>query len=195
MDCGGDGNDGPMDGGGDGTDPPMDWRGDWNDPPIDSGEDEEQMTEQWIEEEMEKTDECIELEQEITTECFEKKQGMTDKWMEEEMTMRSTFQNILHASIASFVLTAAATWPALSFEAGKIDGTVQHTWNVPAAKNVSRDEGHQDGACEQTTTANRVFALATAEMSSFIGAEKNGYAFQQFQLPFFCTLWIKNIYR
>ena len=58
---------------------------------------------------MEKTDKCIELEQEITNECFEKKQGMTDEWMEEEMTMRSTFQNILHASIASFVLTAAAT--------------------------------------------------------------------------------------
>ena len=39
-------------------------------------------------------------------------------------------------------------------------------------KNVSRDEGHQNGACEQAATANRVFALATAEMSSFIGAEK-----------------------
>ena len=39
-------------------------------------------------------------------------------------------------------------------------------------KNVSRDEGHQKGACEQAATANRVFALATAEMSPFIGAEK-----------------------
>ena len=102
-------------------------------------EGQEQMTEQWTEEEMEKTDECIELEQELTTECFGQKQEMTDEWMEQEMTMRSTFQmviqNILHESMANLVLTAAATSPVLSFEEGqiKIDGTVQHTWNVAAA--------------------------------------------------------------
>ena len=135
-------------------------------------EDQEQMTEQWTEEEMKKTDECIELEQEITTECFEK-QEMTDEWMEEEMTMRSTFQlviqNILHESMANLVLTAAATSPVLSFEAGENRRYCSAHLERGCG---SRDEGHQNGTCERAATANRILALATAEMYSFIRAQK-----------------------
>lgn len=138
------------------------------------------MTHQPIEE--------IKMTQEITTECFEQKQEMVVEWMEEEMTMRSTFQmviqNILHESIANFLLTAAATRPVLFFEAGENQRHCSAHLERGCGKNVSRDEGHQNSACEQVVTTNRIFAMASAEMYSFIGAQKTIRATNNFSYFF-----------
>ena len=99
--------------------------------------------------------------------------------------MRSTFQmviqNILHESMANLVVTAAATSPVLSFEAGE---NRRHCSAHLERGCGSRDEGNQNGTCERAATANRIFAFATAEMYSFIGAQKTIRATNNFSYFF-----------
>ena len=171
-----DGNDGLMDCGGDWNDPPMDW-GDGNDLKIDWGRGANDRRMDWRVRGKDRRMDWIGARN--YHRIFEKKQKMTIR-----STFQTVIQNILDESIANFVLTAAATWPALSFEAGKNRRHWPAHLERGCGKNVSRDEGHQNGAYEQAATANRIFALSASQMSPFIGAQKTVRATNNFSYFF-----------
>ena len=101
-----------------------------------------------------------------------------------EINVSNGYSKHFDESIANFLLTAAATRPVLFFKVGENRQHRSAHLERGCGKNVSRDEGHQNRACEQAATTNRIFAMAKAEMYSFIGAQRTIRASNNFSYFF-----------